>query len=54
MEKDLIWNKADSSYQTELGETVTKIEENNYVFEFKDQVLDSVREWAIGIGNIVP
>ena len=38
MEKDL--NEKNGDYFTEMGEKVNKIEENNYVFEFKDEIMD--------------
>lgn len=36
MEKDLIWDEASKSYKTQLGETVKLIEEDNFVYSFKN------------------
>lgn len=52
MEKDLVWDEDSKSYKTQLGETVKLIEEDNFVYSFKN--LKDVREWASREGTIVP
>lgn len=52
MEKDLIWDKASDSYKTQVGETVKLVEEENFVYTFKN--LQDVRKWASRPGAIVP
>jgi methionyl-tRNA synthetase len=44
MEKDL--ELKNGEFFTELGEKVQRIEENNYVFEFKDEILEEIRAWT--------
>ena len=53
MEKDLIWNDQSQAYHTELGERVELIEEDNYLFEFKSQVLQEVKQWLLS-GSVKP
>ena len=44
-EKDLVKNK-DGEYETEMGEKVKEIEEQNYVYRFEREVLEEIREWT--------
>ena len=44
MEKDL--ELKNGEFFTEVGEKVQRIEEDNYVFEFKDEILDEIRAWT--------
>ena len=52
MEKDLVFDKEANVHKTQLGETVKLVEEENFVYTFKN--LEDVRKWASSPGTIVP
>ena len=41
----MVWDDAEGAYRTEMGEKVEEIEEANYLFKFRQEVLDEVEKW---------
>ena len=46
VENDLIWNEKGEFYQTEAGERVQLVDELNYKFDFRPEIMDKIREWT--------